>query len=476
MTVSGVTAALFLISARADPLYPKGAVATAHPLASRAGERMLELGGNAVDAAVAAAFTLAVVKPMKWRAGRGWFRHQLRREGEEDVGARLSRDGAGARQPRHVPGGKASKELSRDGGLSVAVPGAVAGYLELLEQHGRLKRSQVLAPAIQAARDGFRVGPQYAEDTTERASCLAKDADAARIFLQAGAAPKVGTLLKQPELAATLEAISKRGAKAFYEGAKAKAIADTVRGAGGVLDEADLKAFRTREREPLWGEYRGHRIAAMPPPSVRGGVVVLQTLALLESYGPDGLASREVGVLHRYIEALRRSYVDRTRYLGDPAFVKVPLELLLSKAHLAELEQSIDPKRATPSSRLVPDELKAARPGSGWDAGFELTHTAHVSAVDGEGNAVALTTTINWIGSCLVAKGTGVVLNDEMDDFFCRAGRAQRLRADSGEANAVAPEDTLELDVAHARLSEGTARRGAAGDRQPGRLDQFPPR
>ncbi len=168
--------------------------------------------------------------------------------------------------------------------------------------------------------------------------------------------------------------------------------------------------------------------------------MVLQTLALLESYGPDGLASREVGVLHRYIEALRRSYVDRTRYLGDPAFVKVPLELLLSKAHLAELEQSIDPKRATPSSRLVPDELKAARPGSGWDAGFELTHTAHVSAVDGEGNAVALTTTVNWIfGSCLVAKGTGVLLNDEMDDFSAAPGEPNVYGLISGEANAVAP-------------------------------------
>ncbi|MFT3841146.1 MAG: gamma-glutamyltransferase [Myxococcaceae bacterium] len=440
-----IVTCLAAATAHADPYFPRGAVSTTHPVAAKAGESMLEQGGNAVDAAVAAAFALAVVKPMSCGLGGGGFaltydaktKKTRALDFRETAPAHASRD-------MFLRDGKPVAALSQDGALSVATPGAVLGYLELLDKHGKLKRETVLAPAIKAAREGFAVSPQYIDDVTERLSCLSASPDAVKIFLRpdehgAPHAPKAGTVLKQPELARTLEQLAKGGPKPFYEGAIAKAIASTVHDAGGVLDEADLKGFKTREREPLLGSYRGHRIATMPPPS-SGGLVVLQTLALLESYGPKGLASHDVGVVHRYIEALRRSFVDRARYLADPAFVKVPMEMLLSKEHLAAMEKSIDPKHATTSASLTPEELKAARAGTAHDAGLELGHTSHISAIDAEGNAVALTTTVNYtFGSCLVAKGTGVLLNDEMDDFSAQPGAPNVYGLISTEVNSVAP-------------------------------------
>ncbi|MBS1153503.1 MAG: Gamma-glutamyltranspeptidase [Myxococcaceae bacterium] len=418
--------------------FKQGAIAAAHPAASAAGALMLQQGGNAVDAVVAGAFTMAVVGPYHSGLGGGGFAVSWSAKEKQAVVLDFREVApAAATREMFLRDGAAVGELSTDGALSVAVPGAVLGYLQLHERYGKLPRAVVLAPAIAAAKNGFPVGRKYQVAAEEREACLQQDPEAARIFLRPDASgtprvPALGTILKQPELARTLEALAKSGAKSFYEGPTAKALADSVVRGGGRLTLADLKAYRTRDRAPLWGSYRGHKIATMPPPSA-GGIAVLQVLGVLERTSPLGLASREVSVLHHYLEAARRSYVDRAKYLGDPAFNQIPLQKLISPAYFDELKASIDPKKATASAALLKLEAKpSARP--------EQKNTTHLSVVDGEGNAVALTTTINYLfGSCLVGKGTGVLLNDEMDDFASQPGTPNKYGLVTGEPNAVAP-------------------------------------
>lgn len=429
-------AALACSVAWADRGFKNGAIAAAHPAASAAGAAMLDKGGNAVDAVVAAAFVMAVVGPYHSGLGGGGF--AVTWNAKTKKAAVLDfREVAPAKASREMflRDGKAVSELSLDGALAVGVPGAVLGYLQLHERYGKLPRAVVLAPAIAAARNGFAVTAKYLALATDRLACLQKDPEAARLFLRPDAkgiaqVPALGTLLKQPELARTIEALAKSGAKSFYEGATAKAIADTV---GGALTIDDLKSYRTRDREPLWGSYRGHRIATMPPPSA-GGLAVLGVLGVLERVGPLGLASREVPVLHYYLEAARRTYADRARYLGDPAFNQIPIERLTSAAYFDELKAAIDPKKATVSSTLLKIDPASA------EAMPDKKNTTHLSVVDAEGNAVALTTTVNYMfGSCLVAKGTGVLLNDQMDDFAAQPGTPNAYGLVTGEPNAVAP-------------------------------------
>ena len=432
-----LTTLLLASLASADRGYKNGAVAAAHPLASAAGVAMLDKGGNAVDAVVAAAFTLAVVGPYHSGLGGGGF--ALTWDAKTKKAAVLDfREVAPAKASREmfIREGKAVSALSMDGALAVGVPGAVLGYLQLLERHGKLPPAVVLAPAIAAAKNGFVVSPKYVALATEREACLQRDPEAARLFLRPDASgiprvPALGTVIKQPELAKTLEALAKSGAKSFYQGPTAKALADTVAAAGGVLTVEDLKGFKTRDREPLWGSYRGHRLATMPPPSA-GGLAVLAVLGVLERLGPLGLASRDVSVLHHYIEASRRTYVDRAKFLGDPAFNQIPLERLTSAAYFDELKAAIDPKKATASAALLKLEPAPMMP--------DKKNTTHISVVDGEGNAAALTTTLNYMfGSCLVAKSTGVLLNDQMDDFAAQPGVPNAYGLVTGEPNAVAP-------------------------------------
>lgn len=414
-----------------------GAVAAAHPLGSAAGLEMLEAGGNAVDAAVATAFTMAVVGPYHSGLGGGGFAVlHLAKEGKDLAFDFREVAPAKATRDLYLVDGKFDPKRATDGALSVAVPGAVKGYLELHAKHGRLPRAKVLAPAIRAAAKGFVVTPKYAELAKNRAECLAQDPEAARIFLRDGAAPAVGTLLKQPDLAKTLTLLAQKGDAPFYEGAIAQAIARTMEEKGGLVSLEDLKAYRPTWRAPLEGRYRGHRIVTMPPPSA-GGLAMLETFGLVEAAGAPGPASREVGALHVFIEALRRSYVDRSRYVGDPRFVETPVQRLLDPAALKTLAATIDPKQATRSERLMPKELLP--PGADAPPSPKK-NTTHLSVVDKEGNAVALTTTINfWFGSCVVAKGTGVLLNDEMDDFTGQVGVPNIFGLVMGEANAIAP-------------------------------------
>jgi gamma-glutamyltranspeptidase/glutathione hydrolase len=274
-----------------------------------------------------------------------------------------------------------------------------------------------------------------------RVECLARDSEAARIFLRPGpdgapAVPALGTRLRQPELARTLQLVAQQGPAAVSSGRVARAIEKTVQQAGGVLTAQDLANYRVRWREPLRGSYRGHPLAVFPPPSA-GGVTILQVLGMLEVLRPDGLNRRGVQDVHLYIEALRRAFADRARYLGDPGFSDIPLARLLSPGYLLALAQSIDSAKATASASLSADAGVAPaqdKPGK---------NTTHLSVLDRWGNAVALTTTLNGaFGSCLVARGTGVLLNNQMDDFAAQPMRPNSYGVVTGEANAIAPGKT----------------------------------
>ena len=416
-----------------------GVVATAHPIASAAALSMLERGGNAVDASVAAAFTLAVVDPAHSGLGGGGFAllHDVR-SGQTRVLDFRETAPSGASRDMFVRSGKVEPKLVTDGALAVAVPGAVAGYFAALSSYGTLKPSAVLAPAILAARRGFPVTPTYQRLAKARLDCLRSNPGAARIFLRPGSdgvpdVPALGTPIRQPELARTLELLAKEGPPAFYAGKLARAIASAVKEGGGILTPEDLARFRIVQREPLVGSYRGHRIATMPPPSA-GGLTLLQVLGMIELKEPSGLPYDEPNSLHLYAEALRRAFADRAKYLGDPDFVEIPLQKLVSASHLSELLRTFDPSRATPSNDILP--LPAAPPSA--ERGEK--HTTHLSVLDRSGNAVAMTTTINdGFGSCLVVPGTGILLNDEMDDFAASPWQPNLYGLVMGEANSIAP-------------------------------------
>lgn len=432
---------LLALPALAARPYRGGVVSSLYPPAAEAGLQMLDRGGNAVDAAVAMAFAAGVVGPYHNGLAGGGFavltirgKDTLALDFREVAPAAASRD-MFLRDGRPVPG------LSTDGGLSVAVPNAVNGYLALLERAGSLPRSVVLAPAIRLARDGLVVSPKYRQMATGRLECLRRDPEASRIFLRPGAdgrpdVPALGTRIRQPDLARTLERIAASGAAAVRSGAIARAIVQTVDRAGGIVSEEDLARIRVRWRTPLWGSYRGHRIATFPPPS-GGGVILLETLGVLERLRPNGFQRRAPADLHLYIEALRRAYADRARLVSDPDQVEVPTARLLSPEHIGELAASIDPARATPSSAVQP---AGASGGAGGAAPSEPKHTTEISVLDRAGNAVALTSTVNYgFGSCLVARGTGLLLNDQMDDFSTQPGVPNVYGLVYGEANAVAP-------------------------------------
>ncbi|WP_223642715.1 gamma-glutamyltransferase [Corallococcus sp. EGB] len=444
----GLAVLLVATQAGAARPYRGGAVATAYPPASEAALQMLDKGGNAVDAAVAAAFVAAVVGPYHSGVGGGGFAlvHDAK-SGETRALDFREVAPKGASRDMYLKDGALVPGLSTDGALSVAVPGAVAGYLELLAKHGRLKPAVVLAPAIRLAKQGFWVTPKYQQMARGRTKCLAQDAEAARIFLVPNAqgtpdVPPLGHLIKQPDLARTLERIAKGGAKAFYSGPVAQALVKTVQDAGGLLTQEDLTSYHTRSPAPLETTYREHRILTMPPPSA-GGLAVVQVLGMLQQLRPQGLPYRDPESLHLYVEAVRRAYVDRAKYLGDPAFVQVPLERLTSPGHIADLAGSIDPKKATPSASLLAPlqggpASTLSRDAQPLTPEPEKKNTTHISVIDKDGNAVAMTTTVNYsFGSCLVAKGTGVLLNDQMDDFAAQPGVPNAYGLVTGEPNAI---------------------------------------
>jgi gamma-glutamyltranspeptidase/glutathione hydrolase len=414
---------------------PRGAIATAHPLASAAGAEVLRAGGNAVDAAVAAALALSVVQNESSGLGGGGFalvwlakdRRLVALDFREVAPAAATRD-------MFLEDGKPVPRRSTEGGLSVAVPGAVKGYAELARRFGRLALARLAEPAATLAERGFQVGPYHAEAAAEMRGCLAADPAASREFLRPGpdgrpAPLRPGDLLKRPDLARTLRLLG-RDPEAFYRGPLAARIAAAVRARGGLLGAADLAAYRTVERSPLAGAYRGHRVVSFPPPSA-GGAIVIGLLQALDGDAPEA-GYRPVAALHAFVEVEKRLFAERAGRFADPAFLpsaEAAAAELTDPAWDRRLRAGIG-ERATPSSQLGPPLPDAA-------GGH---HTSHLSVVDAEGNAVALTTTVNgWFGSCVVVPGTGILLNDQMDDFDAAPGVPNAFGLVGTGVNAVAP-------------------------------------
>jgi len=433
--------------ARADRPYRGGAAATSHPAATAAAVQMLDRGGNAVDAAVAAAFTLAVVAPYHSGLGGGGVAvvHDHNKGEERFLDFREVAPLA-ATQDMFIKDGKVVPGLSTDGGLAVGVPGAAAGYLMLHATYGKLKLKDVLAPAVAAAKNGFWVTPGFRDMLGIRLECLRTDPELSALYLARGeggalqpAAP--GTLVKNPAVAKMLELLAAKGAKAFYEGPVAQAMVDAVRSRGGVLSAEDLRAYKPRWRDAVSGSYRGHRVVAAGPPSA-GGVALLQILGVMERAFPSSVPYRDPAGLHVLAEAMRRAYFDRWKYLGDPAFVEVPVAKILGPEHLDALARDIDRNKATPTSAL----LGKAAPDAGMPPEpppSMLKHTSHLSVVDREGNAVGLTTTVNgYFGACVMAKGYGFLLNNQMDDFTAQAFTPNQDGLVNGENNTIAPGKT----------------------------------
>ena len=421
----------------ATALSPQAAIATAHPLASQAGAEALRAGGNAVDAAVAAALALGVVQPESSGLGGGGFAlvWMARAKALTVLDFREVAPAAATRDMFLVDG-VPDPRRSRDGGLSVAVPGAPRGYAELARRFGRLPLSRLAEPAARVAERGFAVGRHFEEASRFRLECLAADPAAARAFLVRGPdggwrARRAGERLTRRDLAATLRRLG-RDPEALSRGPLAGALAAAVRARGGLLTAADLAAYRTVERAPLWGAYRGFRVASMPPPSA-GGAIVLGLLQALEGDDPSTAAGfRPVPFLHAFVEVEKRLFAERAGRLADPAFLPGAdgaARELADPAYDRALRAAVG-ESATPSSSLGP----AAVPAPGG------AHTSHVSVVDGEGNAVALTTTVNgFFGSCVVAPGSGVLLNDQMDDFEAAPGTPNLFGLIGTGVNGVEP-------------------------------------
>ncbi len=409
------------------PVAAKGAmVVTSEPFASEAGVQILKQGGNAVDAAVAVGFALAVTHPFAGNIGGGGFmvihlangRNTVidyREEAPEKATRDMYLDGQGAIIPK----------ASTVGSLSVGVPGTVAGLAMAESEYGKLGLRTVLEPAIKLALDGFPVSHALSESLRHYSPLLSRFDQSRRIYLRNGNYYRAGEIFKQPELAATLELIAQQGPGAFYDGIIARKIVATMKQYDGLITLADLRNYRAIERKPLTGHFRGNEIVTVPPPS-SGGVALIEMLNILEPLNlgpPDAYHS-----IHLMTEAMRRAYADRSRYLGDTDFVSVPVAGLLSKAYAANLRAAI----------------LASPPDSPIDAGnpmpFEGPDTTHFSIVDAAGDAVSNTYTLNGgYGSGITVKGAGFLLNNEMDDFTSKPGSPNMYGLIQSEANAIAP-------------------------------------
>ena len=425
-----LVAALVVAPANAELRPPAAAIASAHPQATAAGREILEAGGNAFDAAVAIAAALAVVEPFaSGLGGGGFFLFHRASDGRDLMVDARERAPLAARADMYLGAdGKPIRRLSLDGPLAAGIPGVPAGLVHISKYYGKLPLSRVLAPAVRLARDGFAATPHYRRLAGYRRDALRRWG-AGAIFLHDDEVPAEGQVVRQPDLAQTLERLGEKGVDGFYRGETARRLVDGVRAAGGIWRAADLAQYRVVEREPLRGTYRGAKIVSAALPS-SGGVVLLEMLGMLEGFDLDRMVPAKRA--HIIIEAMRRGYRDRAIYLGDPDFVAPDIvATVLDPERLAKLRDTIDPVRATASADLPPP-LPPNRP--------EGTNTTHFSILDADGNRVAATLSINTpFGSAVVPAGTGVLLNNEMDDFVAARGASNTYGLVGGEANAIAP-------------------------------------
>jgi gamma-glutamyltranspeptidase/glutathione hydrolase len=405
-----------------------GLVVSDSGLATSAGMEMLKRGGNAVDAAVATAFALAVVDQASSGLGGGGFM-VIYHAKDRRAHALDFRETApeGARAEQYARNGKPARELSVTGALAVAVPGEVAGLLQALKRFGTLPLQVVLAPAIRYATDGFPLDAtlRYAIDRQQGA--MKKFPDLARVYMPKGEVPAEGETIRQPELGDTLRAVASQGAEIFYQGWIAEAIVETVKKNGGALTVEDLKNYKAVWREPLLGSYRKRTVIAMPPPS-SGGVAILQMLNVLEGHQINKLPHNSATYLHLLTEVLKHAFADRAQYLGDPDFVTAPIARLISKDYSAWIRSRISPAKTQPTKFYGLVHFKPEKGG-----------TTHFSVIDRNGNAVACTMSVNTrFGSKLLAAKAGIVLNNEMDDFsIYSAGNVYGLVGN--EANSLQP-------------------------------------
>ena len=423
------------LGASRDPVRARrGMVASTNEVASRVGVDIMKRGGNAVDAAIAVGFALAVTHPAAGNLGGGGFMMIRLRNGKTT--AIDYREMAPAAAHRDVYLDKDGKLIEGEGGSLIGyraagVPGTVRGMELALKKYGsgRLSWAQLIEPARQLSANGFSVTYSLARSLKNNDDYLSKYPETQRIYLKGGRFYKEGEIFRQPELAATFARLQHAGPNEFYEGQTARLIVADMKRHNGLMTLEDLRGYVAKERVPLRGNYRGHEIISMPPPS-SGGAVLIQMLNILEGYQLKDLDASSSERYHLMAESMRRAFADRAEYMGDSDFVKVPVAGLIDKSYAAQLRATINEGRASTSA-----EVKAGRP-----MGYESDETTHFTVVDAEGNAVSNTYTLNnSYGSAAVAKGTGILLNNEMDDFAAKPGTPNLYGLIQGERNAVAP-------------------------------------
>lgn len=417
-------------AARADDRKPpQAAIASAYPLATEAGFRILEEGGNAFDAAVAVSAALNVVEPRGSGMGGGGFYllHRASDGRQVFVDAREVAPAAATRDMYLGPDGQPVQGRSTETPLAAGIPGEPAVWAHLASKYGRLPLAQSLQPAIRLARDGFPVYPRLVDDITRKKKAFERSPDARRIFLVDGEVPREGHNLRQRDLARSMELLAKKGADEYYKGDLARRLVAGVRQIGGIWSLEDLANYQIIEREPLVGNYHGTRIVTAPLPS-SGGIALLNTLNILGGYDLERLDS--AARKHLVIESLRRAHRDRAEYLGDPAFVNAPVARLISADYAAGQRAAIRIDKATPSA-MLPSYVGDSSSG---------TSTTHFSIIDRDGNRVAGSITLNaWFGTGLIAPGTGIFLNNEMDDFAIKPSTPNLYELVGAAANAVEP-------------------------------------
>jgi len=405
-----------------------GMVVADDPLAADVGVAVLKSGGNAVDAAVAVGFALAVTHPFAGNLGGGGFMLVRFADGRSTFIDFRERAPERATRNMYLDTQGNPTQDSVDGWRSVGVPGTVRGFELAQSKYGNQKWSELIAPAIELASKGYALSYKSAE-LLRSARNLARDSESKRILQKGGSYYDAGEVLVQPELAATLKRIGNSGAREFYEGETAHRLVSEMTAHGGLLTLADLQGYRAVERTPLTGGYRGLTIITAPLPS-SGGIGILQMLGMLEGSGYGKAGPGAAATIHYTAEVMRRYFADRSQYLGDSDFVKVPVKGLLDPAYIRERRASINPDQATPSDQINP----------GKPLGREGTETTHYSVVDAAGNAVAVTYTLNnGYGSGVTVPGLGFLLNDEMDDFTAKPNTPNMFGLVQGEANAIEP-------------------------------------
>lgn len=425
-----VLLAFVAVSVQATERVPgKAAIASAHPLASQAGMEILAKGGNAFDAAVAVAAALSVVEPNASGLGAGGFFLLHRASDSRDVmiDAREKAPGAATRNMFLDEKGQPVPGLSTQTALAAGIPGEPAGLAMLAEKYGKLPLKTSLQPAIRLAREGFALYPRLQGGIRGKQKALAAAPETKRLYLLNGEVPPLGHVIKQPELAKTWQMLAEQGMDAYYKGPFAKKLVAGVRRMKGIWSEQDLADYRAVEREVVVGDYRGARIVAASPPA-SGGIAIIDALNIMEGF--DYAALDGITRIHLVVESMRRAQRDRALYLGDPDFVKVPVEKLISQYYADGQRTSLRLDRATPSTMLPSEAIEAS----------QGIHTTHYSVLDKDGNRVGATITLNlWFGSGLMIPGTGILLNNQMDDFSIKPGTPNAYQLIGADANAIEP-------------------------------------